>query len=668
MNFNLIFLYKTTSLTILLSSVLFCFAQLPADLPWPGEQCQDENILLQSGIVALTCGASTDVPAGQRWTFGLVDIDGALPGNGRTDVTPLQNVYHHPSWELEQLGNVFGIAINETNGCIFTTASSNYGAGFTSAFSSNAAVTQYGSIGGGADDLGAAGTVYKIDAVTGQASVFAQLPQQATTFTHEDCEGPFTNTRTTGVGLGNIVYDETHDQYFVSNIEDGRIYRLDNAGVILDSYDPLIYDDGAPGISNINDLAYGLAVTDDGSRLFFGQIVTPGGGQGVPGTGNIPIYAIDLLPGGGFNGTVDNTVLPTGVPNNYVGTETLQTTIPVGGNGGTFTSGKVFQISDLHFDPNGNLLVGVRISCQNGFHGSYNHWGETNIVMPDANGIYNVNVSEYDIGVTGDAGPDDNYGGVTSWDLQDGSGDIQYVISSADILEEVGPHGIAVFESTASTNTQVNPVAAISYGVTPAGDPKGVGGDVEVFNNCCLITCSITPQSADCGFINGSITAVGAGAKNGNYLYSLDGFTTPGQPSGLFSDLASGSYTVTVRDADVPACENTCEVEVMENVNTLNCSLTAVIANCGVANGGITATGTGAPSGSYLFSLDGFATAGQSSSTFSNLTPGSYTVTVRDAGANISACESTCQIEVTEDNVPKCINEFGSFTVIKNRP
>lgn len=401
------------------------------------------------------------------------------------------------------------------------------------------------------------------------------MPQQTTTLTHYDCErdgvvAPI--DRTTGVGLGNIVYDETHDQYFVSNIEDGRIYRLDNAGVILDSYDPLTYDDGQPGISDITDLAYGLAITDDGSRLFFGTIITPGGGRNISGTGNIPIYAIDIMPTGGFVGTVDNTVLPAGVPNNYIGTETFQTSIPVGGGnteatGQTFTTGSTYQISDLDFDKDGNLLVGVRIS---GFFGSYNHWGETNIVMPDANGIYNVNLQEYDLGVTGDAGPDDNYGGVASWELQDGSGDIQYLATSADILSENGPHGLIVFESTASTTTQVNPIAAIDYGVTPTGDPKGLGGDVEVFSACCLITCMLTTQIATCGIADGSITASGTGAKNGNYLFSLDDFATASQTVGTFTGLAAGSYTVTVRDVDAPACENTCEIEVLED-NTPKC-------------------------------------------------------------------------------------------------
>lgn len=555
-----------TLLLFLLSSY-FCLAQLPADLPWQGELCQGENRLLQSGIAGLTCAVSINLPPNQRWTFGLVNIDGALPGSGRIEATATQAVYHHPSWQVEELGNVFGIAMNRTNGCVLVAASSNYAAAFSSTSASNPAILNYGNIGGGPNTLAAAGTVYKIDSQTGQATVFAQLPQQFVEIRHYDCEQeqvpPF--IRTSGVGLGNVTYDETHDQYFVSNIEDGRIYRLSNTGVILDSYDPLIYDDGAPGVTDLTDLAYGLAVTDDGSRLFFGTIITPNGGFNNAGTGNVPIYSIDILPTGGFAGTVNNAVLPAGVPNNYVGTETFQTTIPVGG-GLTFTTNTTFQVSDLHFDANGNLLVGVRVGCLNTFQSNYLHYGETNIVMPDANGIYNIVAGEYDISIRGDAGVDDNYGGVASWELPDGSGDIQYLATSGDILNEVGPHGIAIFESTASTTAQVDPLAAISYGVLTNDDPKGVGGDVEVFGECCLISCIVTvAEIPNCGFADGSITATGTGAKNDNYLYSLDAFATAGQTSGSFTSLAGGTYTVTIRDADAPGCESICEIELLED-------------------------------------------------------------------------------------------------------
>ncbi|MEM7147656.1 MAG: SdrD B-like domain-containing protein [Verrucomicrobiota bacterium] len=427
----------------------------------------------------MTCGTvrnNINVPADQRWTLGMADIDGIIPGTGRVDQSGSVSGYHHPSWHIDQIGNVFGIAINPTNGEVFLTASSNYGAGYFG----QTAILQYGTIeGGGHDSVTAAGRVYKLDAITGQATVFAELPQQSTTVTHVDCEVTSeTNVRTTGVGLGNIAYDVDNDQYFVSNIEDGRIYRLDRNGNILDSYDPLTYDDGAAGITDIEDLAYGLAVEPGAARLFFGTIDATSGSGGAPS-----VYSIQLSGSGSFQGTINNTNMPAGATwNNYVPNgsfpDTLHTTIPTQGGSTFIDVTEDYHISDLQFDPNGNLLVGIRVGCDGNFHTSYNHEGETNILTPTG-GIYNT-VAEMDISVTGSAANEDSYGGVAFYELS--GGDVHYVISSSDILTEAGPHGLAIFEDDDAADTPISPLAAISYGGVDTSDPKGVGGDVEVFS------------------------------------------------------------------------------------------------------------------------------------------------------------------------------------------
>ena len=375
-------------------------AQLPGSLPWAGSVNNGRTIILQPGIAAVTCGVTTDVAASQRWTFGLINVDGVIPATGRLEVTA--QMYHHPSWHVDQLGNVYGVAVNERTGDIFVTASANYGG----RFKFRLAILQYGSIGGGANSLQAAGTVYRLDAVTGQATVFARLPQQSTTLVHVDCEvfGTPTVNRTTGVGLGNIVYDEFHDQYFVTNMEDGRIYRLDTSGNILDSYDPGIYDNGAAGVTNMEDLPYGLAVEPGGGRLFYGGIdVQPNNSTGAPS-----IFSINLNGNGSFTGTVNNAVLPAGATyDNYVGTEQFHLTIQV--TGGTFLNlgEEVFSISDMEFLPNGQLMAGVRIGCEGRLFSSYNHAGETDIIAPNGSGIYNILIEELDVSLTDGAGAED---------------------------------------------------------------------------------------------------------------------------------------------------------------------------------------------------------------------------------------------------------------------
>jgi hypothetical protein len=442
-------------------------AQLPGDLPWPGSVVNGRTVIVQPGIAAVSCGTTTSVTANERFTFGLMNVDGVVPGSGRVDVTASVQMYHHPSWLVTEIGNVFGVAINERTGDIFLNASSNYGAGFFGRTS----VLGYGSIGGGAEDLSAAGTVYQIDAVTGQASVFAVLPQQSATFTHSDCEGSDSRTRTTGVGLGNIHYDQFHNQYFVTNIEDGRIYRLGPVGDIRDSYDPGAYDDGAAGITSLTDLVYGVAVEPGGHRLFFG---------GVSITGQVPLRSIDLSESGGFVGIINNTTLPAGATwNNYVGVETLHTNVTA--QTGSSPASEVYhQLSDLEFTPDSRLLVGIRVGCRNSWFTSYNHQGESNVISRDGAGLYNSAITEFDVSVTGSFASEDAYGGVAYYEHVDGF--VDFVVSSADILAEIGPHGIAVFHSADAALSPITPLAAISYGVVDNGDPKGVGGSVDVFS------------------------------------------------------------------------------------------------------------------------------------------------------------------------------------------
>jgi len=170
--------------------------------PFSTNSCNDvSNSILHPGVSPLSCGVSSGQSPYAQYTFAMLSANNLVPAD-RSEVSNPDSVYHHPSWVLDSLGNVFGVGLNTNTNEIFATASSNYGSAF---FGQNAGIA-YGSIGGGVDDLGAAGTVYRIDPTTGQASVFVQLPQQSTTFTHQDCEDDlYTITRTTQVLLMTIL-------------------------------------------------------------------------------------------------------------------------------------------------------------------------------------------------------------------------------------------------------------------------------------------------------------------------------------------------------------------------------------------------------------------------------------------------------------------------------
>jgi hypothetical protein len=433
---------------------------LPHALPWYGYPIGGRAVIVQPGVAAVTCGTLLSTDPAERYSFGLMNLEGGFPLVGRVDATANIQMYHDPSWLVSEIGNVYGVAINERTGDIFLAASSNYAAGFFGSTS----VLNYGNIGGGPNSVAAAGTVYKVDGATGQASVFAVLPQASVNFTHESCEEPETQNRTTGVGLGNVHYDSFHDQFFVTNIEDGRIYRLDSQGMILDSYDPGVYDDGLPGISVFTDLVSGVAVEPGGTRLFYGSVSV---------TNAVSLFSINLTGSGGFVGSIDNTTLPPLAPwNNYVGTETFHTGIA------TEVIGSNYHLSDIEFAPDGQALVGVRVGCSNSWFTSYNHAGESNALTPSA-GIYGAGgILEFDVSESINY-VEDAYGGVSYYARFDGS--LHYVVSSSDILDEDGPHGIAIFDSVDAAATPVSPLAASSYGLS--GDPKGVGGSVDVFSD-----------------------------------------------------------------------------------------------------------------------------------------------------------------------------------------
>ena len=482
-NNNIFQLFFTLVIGLLLYPNPLFSQSIPNDLPWSGSQCGGEQIILQNGIGALTCGVTEATSESDRWSFALMNFDNKLPSS-RSEISNNVEVYHHPSWHIDTIGNVYGLTFNTNNGDILVTASTNYGAGFLR----NDAVLRFGGLAGGtsngSNDAVAGGAVYRFDNVTGQASVFALLPQQSTSYTSLDCESSDNLTRSnSGVGLGNIVFDRKNDQYFVSNIEDGRIYRLSNSGQILDSYDPFDNDDGSAGISDLEELVYGLAIHPITNDLYFGGVdLTSFSSSRYAAAGNPGIYSISLTSSGGFPGTINNSTLPSGaLYDNYESTETFHTSIPTG-SGFSYSGGYVYCISDLDFNQDGVMLASVRASCKQSFFTSYNHYAENNIITQNSGtGLYNESVTQLDISVTGAAGPEDTYGGVSFY--SDLNGNDFIAVSSADILEESGPHGIAIFNDPPNTDGPITPLGAASYGLA-GSDPKGVGGDIDVWTTC----------------------------------------------------------------------------------------------------------------------------------------------------------------------------------------
>lgn len=145
-------------------------------------------------------------------------------------------MYHGPndSWTQQNLGQIFGIAL-DADGNIYVTTTTSYGT------TPDPDVVLIGPAGPGA--------VYRLDGVTGAISTFAQLPNS-------------------GPGLGNICYDRRNNQLFVTNFEDGRLYRYAMDGRLLSTFDPLGPDDGRNGFAPLGERPWGIGVFAD--RVYYG--------------------------------------------------------------------------------------------------------------------------------------------------------------------------------------------------------------------------------------------------------------------------------------------------------------------------------------------------------------------------------------------------------------
>ncbi|HEX6333845.1 MAG TPA: gliding motility-associated C-terminal domain-containing protein [Flavisolibacter sp.] len=143
-------------------------------------------------------------------------------------------------------------------------------------------------------------------------------------------------------------------------------------------------------------------------------------------------------------------------------------------------------------------------------------------------------------------------------------------------------------------------------------------------------TLATTPPACP-GAANGSITVT---PTNGlaPYQYSLNG-NPVFQSSNVFTNLASGSYFVSIRDAQ--NCSVNLSVVVGPGSGTLNATATASGTSCtGATNGSITIT-PASGSGPYQYSVNGgpFVTG----TVIPNLAAGTYSVVVKDNAGCASA-------------------------------
>jgi hypothetical protein len=156
--------------------------------------------------------------------------------------TPPTHYYSDPSWNVTNLGDVFGATL-DGQGNIYVAATTSYGSANVGA-SAPTGIT--GVTGTPAQK---AGQIYKIANGTGVPTAFAQLLND-------------------GNGLGNLYYDCEFNSLYATNFDTGLIHRINAAGAIQ----PITWDHGA-NLPSATDVAGNLlnrpAITGkDGSSSF----------------------------------------------------------------------------------------------------------------------------------------------------------------------------------------------------------------------------------------------------------------------------------------------------------------------------------------------------------------------------------------------------------------
>lgn len=188
-----------------------------------------------------------------------------------------------------------------------------------------------------------------------------------------------------------------------------------------------------------------------------------------------------------------------------------------------------------------------------------------------------------------------------------------------------------------------------SYTVTITDAVTLCTADVEVFvPSATLPTFTTTPTAVTCFGDNSGSFELNVNGYSGPYnyevfdstntsIFGVVGANTSTNPITV-TGLTSGTFTVVITETASPFCSNTANVIIGSPSDALTVTATETSnVTCDDDRGTITAIATGGW-GTYEYELTGAATVPYSSNgTFTNLSAGTYTVNVRDAGGCIAS-------------------------------
>jgi gliding motility-associated-like protein len=188
---------------------------------------------------------------------------GAIPGHDWNDVSLGTNrvVGIHPAmWKRQFIGQVFGIALDDLGGRVYFSATDVYR-------------KDNGGFGIMASGPGGRAGIYLTNVATiNTTTTLVQTLNAETGYTVGTNRIPNTGVDV-GNGIGNIAYDEAHNQIFATNLGDGRIYRIDaTTGLVKSIFDPFALDAGGVGIAPNGEAIWGIGFYNN--TVYFARSVS----------------------------------------------------------------------------------------------------------------------------------------------------------------------------------------------------------------------------------------------------------------------------------------------------------------------------------------------------------------------------------------------------------
>jgi PKD repeat protein len=228
-------------------------------------------------------------------------------------------------------------------------------------------------------------------------------------------------------------------------------------------------------------------------------------------------------------------------------------------------------------------------------------------------------------------------GTITITDPQGGYGTYQYSINGGLNWQDNGNFSSLV---PGYYNVQIRDAAHTSCVVVLNGSFR--------ISEPAILAANVTRTNLTCfGADDGTISITNPTGGYGTYEYSIDGGSS-WHLSGSFTGLTPGSYDVQIRDLAQPLCVIVLnpDLEITEPDELSATVLSTAVTCYGANNGTISITNPSGGYGTYQYSING--TSWQGYGTFSNLSPASYEVSIRDAANHLCVVVLDPAMEITE--------------------